>query len=56
MSKLGKSKKNGYALKRKTQGADAYGAWSAGVQLRADVIAGRVLTYNARTGNWGASA
>lgn len=36
MSKLGKVKANRYALKRKTRGADAYGAWNAGVQLRAD--------------------
>lgn len=51
-----KGKANGYALKRKFRGADFYGAWSAGVQQRPDVIAGRTLNYNARTDSWGVTA
>jgi hypothetical protein len=43
---------NTYAQKRKANGADFYGAWREGAQQRADVVAGRVLTYDARMGRW----
>lgn len=49
-----KTRTNRYALKRKTQGADSYGAWKNGEQQRADVIAGHVLNF--RNGRWSVTA
>ena len=43
---------NTYAARRKVNGADSYGSWNAGVQVRSEFVAGRVLTYDARTGAW----
>lgn len=48
--------KSSYAERRKVRGADSYGDWRQGVQQRADVIAGRVLVYNDRTGAWRSAA
>ena len=41
----------GYA-KRKARGYDRYGTWVNGVQMTPDKVAGRTLTYNARTREW----
>lgn len=49
-----KTRTNGYAPKRKVQGADSYGEWKNGEQQRADIIAGHVLTF--RNARWSVMA
>lgn len=41
-----------YHRRNKRKNADKYGSWDNGRQVRADVIAGRTITYDHREGTW----
>jgi hypothetical protein len=41
-----------YSIKAKNRKADKYGEWKAGIQVRSENIAGRVLSYDAGQGEW----
>ena len=41
-----------YALNKAKNGADNYGSWLNGVQIRSERINGRTLTYDAKKQEW----